>query len=222
MVILAIAAGAVVTLLVAHRGQNGPRAGAGPTSPSGPGDGRPPGPQGPGMQGPRPYDPSAPPGYGPPPGAPGTPPLPQGYRLFRDPAHFAFALPENYLRDAVARSYRSPDAAAARRLRLAEQDGPAGDQSPYAELEARGHAAPAAYPGYRDGSVTRTEQHGRQAALWEFTYDGSGRDAGIRLVQEVLWSENGRTYDLTLSAPAARAAEGRSLFDTARATFWPG
>ncbi|MEE4544776.1 serine/threonine-protein kinase [Streptomyces sp. V4-01] len=229
VVILAIAAGAVTTLLIAHRGQNNARAGAGASNgPADHGGGPPPGPPGPGGPGgpgggPPPYDASAPPGYGPPPGAPGTPPLPQGYRLFRDPAHFALVLPEGYVPDAAAaRSYRSPDATAARRLRLAEQDRPAAAQSAYAALRARGQHGPATYPGYRGGSVTATVQHGKQAALWEFTYDGSGRDAGTRLIQEVLWSENGRTYELTLSAPAARAAEGRLVFETVRATFWPG
>jgi hypothetical protein len=82
--------------------------------------------------------------------------------------------------------------------------------------------AAGAYPGCRDGSLTPAVQHGRPAALFEFTYEGAGGDPGTRLVQQVEWSENGRTYDVTLSAPVARAAEGRTVFDTARATFWPG
>jgi hypothetical protein len=108
VVILGIAAAAVTTLLISHREQGG-RAGADAQGrASGAPDGRegggpPPYPPGPGG-GPPPYDPSAPPGYGPPPGAPGTPPLPQGYRLFRDPAHFALALPDTYVQDTEART----------------------------------------------------------------------------------------------------------------------
>jgi hypothetical protein len=155
-------------------------------------------------------------GYGPPPGAPGTPPLPAGFHLVSDQTHFSVALPAAYVRESRPPHtyYWSPD----RALRFGEREQRPDPRGPYAVLKALHAAGPATYAGYRDAVVTETVQHGQPAALWEFTYGGSG----ARRTFEVSWTENGRMYDISLSAPVGQADRGRSVFDTARATFWPG
>jgi hypothetical protein len=83
-------------------------------------------------------------------------------------------------------------------------------------------AGPAGYPGYRDGVITRTEQDGRQAALWEFTYDGFPGVKGARRTFDLCWTENGRMFDVWVSGPVEKVERTRAVFDTARAGFQPG
>jgi hypothetical protein len=208
LVVVAVGAGAAANMLVDEGGDMGTENGAAsapsaaPTPPGGyplpPGGGQ------------------FPSGYGPPPGAPGTPPLPQGYHLVSDPTHFSVALPAAYVRESrpPRTYYWSPD----HTLRFGEREQRPDPRGPYAVLKALHAAAAKTYAGYRDGVVTETMQHGQPAALWEFTYGGSG----ARRTFEVCWSENGRMYDISLSTPLRQADKGRSVFDTARATFWPG
>jgi hypothetical protein len=78
------------------------------------------------------------------------------------------------------------------------------------------------YPGYRDGVLTRTVQHGQPAALWEFTYDGFSTGGGARRTFDLCWAEGGRMYDVWLSAPIGQVEQARHTFDTARGTFRAG
>jgi hypothetical protein len=75
------------------------------------------------------------------------------------------------------------------------------------------------YQGYRDGIITRTTQHGQEAALWEFTYDGFGDGKGARRTFDLCWTEGGRMYDVWLSEPVERTEAARATFNTAVATF---
>jgi len=67
--------------------------------------------------------------------------------------------------------------------------------------------------------ITRTVMHGQEAALWEFTYDGFGDGKGARRTLDLCWTENGRTYDVWLSAPVVQTEAARTTFDTIRSTF---
>lgn len=156
--------------------------------------------------------------HGPPPGAPGTPPLPPGHHLITDRTGFSVALPDGYVRDAHAsrRYYWSPG----RAFRFGEREQqPPDPRGPYTVTDAHRMAGPTTYPGYRDGTVTRTVQYGQPAALWEFTYDGLGDGKGARRVLDLCWTQNGRMYDLSLSAPLAQIDRARFTFGVARDTF---
>ncbi|WP_405592192.1 serine/threonine-protein kinase [Streptomyces sp. NBC_01190] len=228
LVVIAVSAGAGATYLVSrHSSGDGrtPTAGPSASSPAPastapfrtrggsfpPPDGRFPPPMG--WNGP----PGPPPdGMGPPPGAPGTPPLPAGFHLVHDPAGFSVVLPGGYVRDPEPPDifYWSADHS----FRFGESSGRPDPHGAYAALHRRHLAGPKTYVAYRDGVVTTTEEHGQQAALWEFTYD----HAGARRAFELCWTENGRMYEISLSAPIAHVEQARSAFDTARATFRAG
>lgn len=77
-------------------------------------------------------------------------------------------------------------------------------------------------PGYRAGSVVSTKHGKLPAALWEFTWDGFSASEGARHSYDLCWDENGRMYDIWVSAPVGKLAEARRHFDTALATFVPG
>ncbi|WP_093713262.1 serine/threonine-protein kinase [Actinacidiphila alni] len=156
---------------------------------------------------------------------PTTPALPTGYERVQDPAGFSVALPAGYVRDAqrdaqgVLRIYYwSPD----RAFRFGEREQHPDPRGPYAVLRDQDLAGPKAgsvYPGYRDGVITETTQHGQPAALWQFTYDGFGGDGIPRRTFDLCWTEGGRMYDMWLSAPIEQVERVRTVFDTAVAAF---
>ncbi|GAA3222029.1 hypothetical protein GCM10020256_29180 [Streptomyces thermocoprophilus] len=76
-------------------------------------------------------------------------------------------------------------------------------------------------PGYRDGRVTATSHGGRPAALWEFTWDGFSAAEGPRHTYDLCWEQNGRMYDVWVSAPVGKVREAREYFDVAVDTFVP-
>jgi eukaryotic-like serine/threonine-protein kinase len=222
LVLLTLGVGALTAVLLSRGRGDGPHAAPATASPPPATAGYPPPPGSRRQLGPPPLgaDPrgsALPPGSGPPPGAPGTPPLPQGVHLVRDKAHFAFALPSGYVRTPHPPTtyYWSPGHV----LRVGEREQEPDPRGPYEALKDRQAHGGRTYAGYRDAALSQAVQHGQPAALWEFTYD----DGRPRREFDVCWTdENGRMYDLSLSAPAEKASEGLGVFDTARATFWPG
>lgn len=215
LVVLAVSAGAAAAFLLSrqHSGDDAgaPPATASPPPPTG-GFAAPPGGYPPPWSGDGPPTPP-PDGQGPPPGASGAPPLPPGFQRVTDPAGFSVILPPAFARDARPPDtyYWSPDHS----VRFAERTSRPDPHGPYAALRARHLAGPRTYPGYRDAAVTRTQQHGQPAALWEFT----STDAGARRTFELCWTEHGRMYDIALSGPAANAGRARNTFAIARGTF---
>ncbi len=75
------------------------------------------------------------------------------------------------------------------------------------------------YPGYRDGSVTRTTHAQHPAALWEFTWNGFGD--GARRTYDLCWTQDGVMWDVWVSAPVSRVGDGIAYFQTASAAFRP-
>ncbi|NBE55827.1 serine/threonine protein kinase, partial [Streptomyces sp. YC537] len=142
---------------------------------------------------------------------------PAGYRLVRDPAGFALAVPEGYVRTVEPPQvfYVSPGGA----FRIGVREAAPVQGGPGAALREADGQGPRTYPGYRSGRVAPARHHGRPAARWEFTWDGSGDGWGPRRMLDVAWEEGGRMYDVWVSAPVGRETEARRHFGTALDTF---
>lgn len=149
--------------------------------------------------------------------SPSTPDAPAGYRLAKDPRGFALAVPQGYARrtEGSRTFYVSPGGAVRIGIEVADP-APGGPLAAQRRADADG---PRDHPGYRDAEVTATTRNGRPAALWQYTRDGSGGEAGARRTYDLCWQEGGRRYDVWVSAPTAQAREGRRHFDTAVDTF---
>ncbi|KOU35346.1 serine/threonine protein kinase [Streptomyces sp. WM6378] len=168
-----------------------------------------------------PPDPSWwPPPPPPPPPRRAPPPVPDGFRFVRDPDGFALVLPEGYVRttDEQRVFYKSPDGAV--RIGIRTQNSVSG--GPLGVMRLAAANGPAGNPGYRDGKVTATTHHGRDAALWEFTWNGFTKAEGARHTYDECWDDFGRMYDVWVSAPVARLDEAKRTFDTALDSFAPG
>ncbi len=145
------------------------------------------------------------------------PPAPAGYLSVSDPAGFALAVPEDFSRSQDDKRVYYMDADKAIRIGIRVQqplaDGPLGSM--------RRSDADGAHtnPGYRDGKVTATTHNGLPAALWEFSWNGFSPAEGDRHTIDVCWDENGRMYDVWVSAPVGRLDEARRHFDTALDSF---
>lgn len=132
------------------------------------------------------------------------------------------ALPAGYVREETEPRvyYWSPD----RSFRFGERVQDPDPGGPYAVMHGQDVAArrpSGPYPGYRDGVITRTTQHGEEAALWEFTYDGFAGGGGARRTFDLCWTQDGRMYDVWVSGPVTQVERTRAVFDTVRATFTP-
>ncbi len=145
---------------------------------------------------------------------------PSGYRAVADPQGFAIAVPEGYQRatDDQRVFYVSPDGAfrIGIRVKMPVPGGPLGVMQ-----KAHGDG-PDTNPGYRAGTVVPTTHHELPAARWEFTWDGFTPAEGARHTYDLCWDQNGRMYDIWVSAPVGELAEAKRHFDTAVATFVPG
>lgn len=149
-----------------------------------------------------------------------TPAVPAGSARITDPAGFSVALPEGYVRQVEQPRiyYWSPD----HTFRFGEREQRPDPRGVDAVMRDQDTAGPTVYHGYRDGVITRTEQHGQPAVLWQFTYDGFADGRGPRRTFDLCWTEDGRMYDLWLSAPLAQVEQERQTFDVARASFEAG
>ncbi|MFC9608383.1 protein kinase [Streptomyces niveus] len=142
---------------------------------------------------------------------------PKGYRTVSDPAGFTMAAPTGFVRsnEPPRVFYNSPDNA----FRIGVHPQPLDPNGPVAVMRAAHESGPSDYPGYRNGSVRETTHNGFPAAVWEFTWDGGAGDGGPRHTYDLSWDEGGRMYDLWVSAPAGRAAEGERHFVEAHRSF---
>lgn len=156
----------------------------------------------------------------PPPPRQAPPPVPAGFHFVRDPDGFGIVLPDGYTRstDAQRVFYMSPGGTfrVGIRMQNAVSGGPLGVMRQAAANGATTN------PGYRDAKVTATTHHGRDAALWEFTWNGFTRAEGPRHTYDVSWDDFGRMYDVWVSAPVTHLDEAKRTFDTALDSFMPG
>ena len=159
------------------------------------------------------------------PSAPGTPrptgadshTAPSGYRTARDPAGFSLAVPEDFTRSPQGERvfYLSPGQTFRLGVKVTERQ-PGGPQGVLDRTAADGAST---NPGYHDGRVTRTTRGGHRAALWEFTWNGFSAAEGPRHTYDLCWEEDGRLYDVWVSAPVGKVREAREYFDVAVDTF---
>ncbi|MEU6596976.1 serine/threonine-protein kinase [Streptomyces flaveolus] len=142
---------------------------------------------------------------------------PSGYRTARDPAGFSLAVPEDFTRSPQGQRvfYLSPGET----FRLGVRVGGSQPGGPEAAMNRSAADGPSTNPGYHDGRVVRTTHHGHPAALWEFTWDGFSAAEGPRHTYDLCWEENGRLYDVWVSAPVGKVREAREYFDVAVDTF---
>ncbi|MFG2981550.1 serine/threonine-protein kinase [Streptomyces sp. NPDC048258] len=147
-------------------------------------------------------------------------PVPPGYRTVTDAQGFALAVPNGFQRstDDQRVFYVSGDGA----IRIGIKVKPSTAGGPLATMRLSDANGPDTNPGFRDNSVVPTTHNGLPAALWEFTWDGFTRAEGARHTFDLCWDENGRLYDVWVSAPVSRLAEARSHFDAALDSFVPG
>ncbi|MFF0220671.1 protein kinase [Streptomyces sp. NPDC004629] len=143
--------------------------------------------------------------------------VPSGYRTARDPAGFSLAVPEGFTRESQDERvfYLSPGATFRLGIKVTEP-GPGG---PLGVLRRAAAEGPRTNPGYRDGRVTEATHRGRPAARWEFSWSGFSAVEGPRHTYDLCWEENGRLYDVWVSAPEGRTREAREHFDVALDTF---
>ncbi|KND34799.1 MULTISPECIES: serine/threonine-protein kinase [Streptomyces] len=149
-----------------------------------------------------------------------APTVPSGYRLAEDERGFSLAVPDDFTRDPQGERvfYMSPGEVIRIGVKLddPQEGGPAG-------VMRRAHEkGSSTNPGYRDGRVTETTHGGRPAALWEFTWDGFSATEGPRHTYDLCWEQDGRLYDVWVSAPVGKVSEAKEYFDVAVDTFVRG
>lgn len=146
-----------------------------------------------------------------------TPAAPSGYRVAHDPDGFSLAVPEDFVRVPQGERifYMSPGETFRLGIKMSdpEQGGPLGVMKSAA---AKGGDT---NPGYHDGKVTDTTHYGHPAALWEFSWNGFSTAEGPRHTYDICWEENGRMYDVWVSAPVGKVREAKEYFDVALNTF---
>ncbi|MEU9171857.1 protein kinase [Streptomyces sp. NPDC048420] len=151
--------------------------------------------------------------------SPGPPSVtaPSGYRVAQDPAGFALAVPDGFTREPQGERvfYLSPGETFRLGIKVTDPE-PGGPLGVMRRAAAKG---PASNPGYRDGRVASTTRRGLPAASWEFTWDGFSTAEGARHTYDLCWEENGRLYDVWVSAPVGKAREAKEYFDVAVDTF---
>ncbi|MFE9901444.1 serine/threonine-protein kinase [Streptomyces achromogenes] len=145
---------------------------------------------------------------------------PSGYRTAHDPAGFSLAVPAGFTRSPRGERvyYLSPG----QTFRLGVKVTGPQPGGPRGVLERSAAAGPENNPGYHDGRVTPTTHAGHRAAFWEFTWNGFSAAEGPRHTYDLCWEENGRLYDVWVSAPAGKVREAREYFDVAVDTFSAG
>lgn len=149
-----------------------------------------------------------------------APTVPSGYRLARDAQGFSLAVPDDFTREPQGERvfYMSPGQAI--RIGVKLDDPEAG--GPVGVMRRAHEKGPSTNPGYRDGRVGATTHDGRPAAFWEFTWDGFSAAEGPRHTYDLCWEQDGRLYDVWVSAPVGRVSEAKEYFDVAVDTFVRG
>ncbi|MET7731045.1 serine/threonine-protein kinase [Streptomyces sp. NPDC005402] len=145
------------------------------------------------------------------------PSAPSGYRVAEDPAGFALAVPDGFTREPQGERVFYLSSGDTFRLGVKVTDPPPG--GPLGVMRRAAAKGPEANPGYRDGRVTSLTHRGHPAAFWEFTWDGFSAAEGARHTYDVCWEENGRLYDVWVSAPVGKVREAKEHFDVAVDTF---
>ncbi|MFF5298912.1 serine/threonine-protein kinase [Streptomyces sp. NPDC013161] len=150
-------------------------------------------------------------------GTPNTPTAPSGYRVAHDPDGFSLAVPEDFVRVPQGERifYMSPGETFRLGVKMSDPE----QGGPLAVMKSAAANGAATNPGYHDGRVTDTTHYGHPAALWEFSWNGFSTAEGPRHTYDMCWEENGRMYDVWVSAPVGKVREAKEYFDVALDTF---
>ncbi|MFG2297464.1 protein kinase [Streptomyces sp. NPDC048603] len=145
--------------------------------------------------------------------------VPDGYRFVTDERGFSLAVPVGSRRETDSERvfYVSSDGAIRVGIKVTAIP-PGGALGAMRRAHERG---PQTNPGYRDASVGATTYTNLPAALWTFVWDGFTRAEGARRTIDLAWEQDGLLYDLWVSAPVGRAAEGEDHWGVAKAFFVP-
>ncbi|WP_128379151.1 serine/threonine-protein kinase [Streptomyces cavernae] len=143
--------------------------------------------------------------------------LPSGYRSAEDPDGFSLAVPKAFTRSPEGERIFYLSADGTFRIGIKQADPEPG--GPLAVLRRAHTEGPTTNPGYRDGTVTGTTHDGHPAAFWEFTWNGFTAAEGPRHTVDLCWEQDGRMYDVWVSAPVGKARQAREIFDVAVDTF---
>ncbi|MFJ9372017.1 serine/threonine-protein kinase [Streptomyces sp. NPDC101455] len=148
---------------------------------------------------------------------PNTPTAPSGYRIAHDPDGFSLAVPEDFVRVPQGERifYMSPGETFRLGIKMSDPE----QGGPLAVMKSAAANGAATNPGYHDGKVTGTTHDGHPAALWEFSWNGFSTAEGPRHTYDMCWQENGRMYDVWVSAPVGKVREAKEYFDVALDTF---
>jgi len=148
---------------------------------------------------------------------PNTPTAPSGYRIAHDPDGFSLAVPEDFVRIPQGERifYMSPGETFRLGIKMSDPE----QGGPLAVMKRSAAKGADTNPGYHDGKVTDTTHYGHPAALWEFSWNGFSTAEGPRHTYDMVWEENGRMYDVWVSAPVGKVREAKEYFDVALDTF---
>ncbi|MFD7624453.1 serine/threonine-protein kinase [Streptomyces sp. NPDC059851] len=152
---------------------------------------------------------------------PSTPPqaggVPAGYTKVEDVRGFGLYVPRgaNRSTDGERTFYITADGA----VRVGIKFGSVPPGGAMGSMIAADERGPVNNKGYRENRVTATTHRGFPAAFWEFTWDGFSTAEGARHTYDLAWEQDGRLYDVWVSAPVGRSREARGIFDTAVASF---
>lgn len=146
-----------------------------------------------------------------------TPTAPSGYRIAHDPDGFSLAVPEDFVRVPQGERifYMSPGETFRLGVKMSDPE----QGGPLAVMKSAAADGADTNPGYHDGRVTDTTHYGHPAALWEFSWNGFSTAEGPRHTYDMCWEENGRMYDVWVSAPVGKVREAKEYFDVALDTF---
>lgn len=167
---------------------------------------------GPGGPGPAPSHTSGPSQSGPPP----RPPAEEGYHRVKDGLGFSVDVPDGWRRQVKPGGQEVDFLGPGRTdLKFSVLDF-AGD-SPLKHWRRLEPEVREKSPGYRSLRMNATTYQGRDAAIWEYTWEGRARP--YHAVDLGFGEEGERHYAVYLSAPDARWAESKKVFDMAVKTF---
>ncbi|UUU31435.1 protein kinase [Streptomyces sp. CA-210063] len=146
-----------------------------------------------------------------------APTVPSGYRLASDERGFSLAVPEDFTREPQGERvfYMSPG----QEIRIGIKFDDPAEGGPAGVMRRAHEKGPSTNPGYRDGRVSEITHDGRPAAFWEFTWDGFSAAEGPRHTYDLCWEQDGRLYDVWVSAPVGKVSEAKEYFDVAVDTF---
>jgi hypothetical protein len=139
--------------------------------------------------------------------------------MVSDPAGFRMPVPDGF-----TRSYEPPRVfyySPGKVIRLGVHVRKPQSGGPLAAMKASDQSGADDYPGYRDSTVRGLSHHGHPAAVWEFTWDGFSKSDGARHTYDLAWEENGKMYDVWVSAPLRDAGTARDHYRTAVDGFTP-